>query len=88
MMKQPSKMVCDICHKPADSLKGGLSGSMACKNCYVSTEDSKDFASEFGYEEDSRKGEKIYERSLKQGEKLHSIFNDQDIEKIREALEI
>jgi hypothetical protein len=48
----------------------------------------KEFASEFGYDEDSRKGEKIYSRSLKQGEKLHKIFNDSDIQKIREALDL
>jgi hypothetical protein len=48
----------------------------------------QDFASEFGYGEDSRKGERIYARSLRQGEKLHSIFTDSDIEKIREALEL
>ena len=56
--------------------------------------DVEDFAKEFGYEYDiygtpeHKKVKKIYERSLQQGEKLHSIFTDQDIEKIREALEI
>jgi len=47
-----------------------------------------DFSSEFGYDEDSIKGLKAYKRCMKQGEKLHKLFNDADIEKIREELDL
>ena len=46
-----------------------------------------DFASDFGYDADSRKGERIYRNVLKQSEGLHRVFNDSEIEKIREELE-
>lgn len=50
--------------------------------------DYEDFANEFGYEVDSRKGEKIYDKCIKLGEKLHKIFSDSDIEILREELDL
>lgn len=47
----------------------------------------KDFASEFRYDEDSIKGSVVYEKCLKQGEKLHSVFSEDDIKKLREELD-
>ena len=47
----------------------------------------EDFAQEFGYSEDSIKGLSIYERCLKQGEKLHSVFSVDEIEKLRKELD-
>lgn len=46
-----------------------------------------DFAGEFGYGEDSRSGEKTYKRCLVQGEKLHKLFSDNEIEQLRNELE-
>lgn len=48
----------------------------------------EDFASEFGYELDSRKAEKTYKACLDLSEKLHTVFNDGDMEKLREDLEL
>lgn len=48
----------------------------------------KDFASEFGYGEDSIKGLKIYKLCLVQGGKLHKLFTDKDIEDVRKELEL
>lgn len=45
-----------------------------------------DFAQEFGYDEDSRKGYRIYERCLEQGDKLHSVFSESDIRKLSEEI--
>jgi len=47
----------------------------------------EDFAGEFGYNEDSIKGLSIYEKCLKQGEKLHNVFSKDDVEKLREELD-
>lgn len=48
----------------------------------------EDFASEMGYKEDSRSAEKIYKKCIEGADKLHTVFNDADIEKIREDLEL
>ncbi len=47
----------------------------------------EDFAREFGYNEDSIKGLAIYEKCLKQGEKLHKVFTEDDIRKLAEELD-
>ena len=51
-----------------------------------------DFASEFGYDLNEcnavSKIGKLYRRCLSQSTRLHKLFNDQDIEKIREELEL
>lgn len=44
----------------------------------------EDFAREFGYELDSRKREKIYKQCIKQSEKLHLVFCQDDIDKMPE----
>jgi len=46
----------------------------------------KDFASEFGYDEDSIKGLKIYKTCLKQAEKLNKLFNEDQMEQISKEL--
>jgi hypothetical protein len=46
----------------------------------------EDFAKEFGYDEDSIKGLQTYEKCLKQGEKLHKVFTEDDIRKLSEEL--
>jgi len=46
----------------------------------------EDFADEFGYESDSRKAHSIYKKALKNGNDLHKLFNDEDIEKLRNEL--
>lgn len=48
----------------------------------------EDFASEFGYETDSRKAEQTYKKCIEGADKLHTVFNDSEIEKIREDLEL
>lgn len=47
-----------------------------------------DFAQEFGYGEDSRKGEKIYHLAMKNAEGLHRVFTEEEIAEIREELEL
>jgi len=42
----------------------------------------EDFADSFGYGKDSREAEKIYKHCLKQAEKLHRVFTQEDIEKL------
>jgi len=50
--------------------------------------DFESFASEMGYDIDSRKHERIYKNCLEQGEKLHKLFTDADMENIRKDLDI
>lgn len=42
----------------------------------------EDFAGEFGYDRDSRQAEKIYKQCLKQAERLHRVFTQEEIEKL------
>lgn len=42
----------------------------------------EDFAHEFGYDEDSRKGEKTYKECIKLGEKLNKVFSKTLIEEL------
>ena len=42
----------------------------------------EDFADSFGYDRDSRQAEKIYKRCLKQAERLHRVFTQEEIEKL------
>ena len=46
-----------------------------------------DFAQELGYDEDSIKGLRIYERCLEQANKLHKVFTKQDIERLSEEID-
>ncbi len=47
-----------------------------------------DFAPEFGYNSDSIKGLRIYEKVIKQSDKLHKVFDEQDIINLREVLDL
>jgi len=47
----------------------------------------KDFAEELGYDTDSIKGLKSYERCLQQGTKLHKVFTEEDVKKLQEELD-
>ena len=44
----------------------------------------KDFCSEFGYDTDSRKAEKIYNAVEGEWLKVQSLFNDDELEILRE----
>ena len=62
---------------------------LACvKSDYYTTKDNyptfEDFANEFGYDIDSRKGERIYKSCLAQAERLQRVFTPQEIEVIEE----
>ena len=75
-------------HKKPD--KNGLLETLASDYCY--TKDYyptfQDFASEFGYDEDSIKAEGIYKKCLENADKLHKLFTDADIEAIRKDLDL
>ena len=69
-------------HKPLT-----IDSILTCvKGDYFSTKEQyptfEDFADGFGYERDSRLAEKIYKRCLKQAEKLHRVFTQEEIEKL------
>lgn len=60
---------------------------LACvKGDYFNTKEYyptfEDFANEFDYSTDSRQGEKVYKQCLKQAEKLHQVFTQEEIEKL------
>jgi hypothetical protein len=40
----------------------------------------EEFCSEYGYDSDSRKAEKLYQRCLEMSAELHKILNDEDVE--------
>ncbi len=48
----------------------------------------EDFAGEFGYNSDSIKGLKTYDKCLEQGSKLHKLFNEKDIKSLRRELDL
>ena len=52
----------------------------SCKSDYYISIDFEEFCSEFGYNPDSIKDKKIWERCLKQSHKLQKIFSDNEIE--------
>lgn len=45
-----------------------------------------DFAKEFGYDADSIKGLKLYKRCIRQGDKLHKLFSDSDMQYIQKVI--
>lgn len=63
-----------------DSILGCVKGDYYCTKEYYLT--FEDFADGFGYDRDSRKAEKTYKQCLKQGENLHRVFTQEDIEKL------
>lgn len=69
-------------HKPLDdySVLACVKGDYFITKEYYST--FEDFADEFGYARDSRQAEKIYKQCLKQAEKLHKVFTQEEIEKL------
>ncbi len=46
-----------------------------------------DFAPEFGYDPDSIKGLRIYDKCMEFGEKLQHVFSEDDMIKLREELD-
>lgn len=46
-----------------------------------------DFCNEMGYDDDSMKAYKIYLACKKQAERLHKLFNDTEIESLKEAFD-
>jgi len=44
----------------------------------------KDFCRDFGYDEDSRKAEKIYKAVVEEFRHIQILFNDEEIKKLRE----
>ena len=44
----------------------------------------EDFCSEFGYDEDSRKAEKIYKAVLKEWAMVQTLWNEAEVEKLQE----
>lgn len=66
-----------------------LDGVLSCvRSDYFITSDNyptfEDFASEFGYDEDSRKAERTYIRCVRHGDKLHKVFSEEVIETLPE----
>ena len=52
----------------------------SCKSDYYISIDFEEFCSEFGYNPDSIKDKKLWEKCLKQSHKLQKIFSDNEIE--------
>lgn len=52
----------------------------SCKSDYYVPNDFEEFCSEFGYNSDSIKDKKLWEKCLKQSHKLQKIFSDNEIE--------
>lgn len=59
---------------------------LACLETYDYIDGIKDFANEFGYdiEENYKETEKIYKVCMKQSEKLHGLFTDEELEMLSE----
>ena len=55
---------------------------LACLETYDYIDGIEDFANEFGYdiEENYKETEKIYKTCIKQSEKLHGLFTDEELE--------
>ena len=53
---------------------------------YYCVDDFSEFCSEYGYDQDSRKAEKIFKNCQIQSAKLHKLFEDADIEKLNEEV--
>ena len=52
----------------------------SCKSDYYIPSDFEEFCSEFGYNSDSIKDKKLWEKCLKQSNKLQKIFSENEIE--------
>ena len=59
---------------------------LACLETYDYIDGIEDFSSEFGYdiEENYKETEKIYKACMKQSEKLHGLFTDEELEMLSE----
>lgn len=59
---------------------------LACLETYDYIKDVEDFANTFGYdiEENYKETEKIYKACMKQSEKLHGLFTDEELEMLSE----
>lgn len=61
---------------------------LACLDTYDYINNIEDFANEFGYDicddEDYKETEKIYKACMKQSEKLHGLFTDEELEMLTE----
>lgn len=59
---------------------------LACLDTYDYINGIDDFANEFGYDlfEDYKATEKIYKACMKQSEKLHGLFTDEELEMLTE----
>ena len=59
---------------------------LACLETYDYIDGIEDFATEFGYdiEENYKETEKIYKACMKQSEKLHGLFTDEELEMLSE----
>jgi hypothetical protein len=63
-------------------IKSGMLYSILCcvKTDYSCPSEFKDFCTDYGYDEDSRKAEKTFRECIIQANKLHRIFTDDEIE--------
>lgn len=59
---------------------------LACLDTYDYINGIEDFANEFGYDlcESYKETEKIYKACMKQSEKLHGLFTDEELEMLAE----
>lgn len=59
---------------------------LACLDTYDYINGIEDFANEFGYDlcENYKETEKIYKACMKQSEKLHGLFTDEELEMLAE----
>ena len=49
---------------------------------YYCPDDFEDFCGDYGYDEDSRKAEKLHKRCLKQSDKLKEIFTEEEAQNL------
>lgn len=59
---------------------------LACLETFDYIDGLEDFANEFGYDiyENYKETEKIYKACMKQSEKLHRLFDDEELEQLAE----
>jgi len=63
----------------AYSVLSSLSGEDGDEN-----ETFEEFADNFGYDQDSRKAEKIYHAVIKERKGIHNLYSEEELEKLRE----
>ena len=56
-------------------------------DAYTSSRNFEDFCNMFGYDNDSRKALKAFNGCKKQAEKVRRLFNDEEVETLRNELE-